>query len=79
MGRLAAGMVAGEGSTGCGGGTGAEDLAEVGCFFLHLQFPLFFRFRPVIQVSILPTLPIIDTSIIDPPLAFLSRFFYSFF
>ena len=29
---LAAGTVAGEGSTGCGGGTGAEDLAEVGCF-----------------------------------------------
>ena len=23
--------LAGEGSTGCGGGTGAEDLAEVGC------------------------------------------------
>ena len=29
---LAAGTVAGEGSTGRGGGTGAEDLAEVGCF-----------------------------------------------
>ena len=29
---LAAGTVAGEGSTGGGGGTRAEDLAEVGCF-----------------------------------------------
>ena len=29
---LAAGTVAGEGSTGRGGGTGAEDLAGVGCF-----------------------------------------------
>ena len=30
--HLAAGTVAGEGSTCCGGGTRAEDLAEVGWF-----------------------------------------------